>query len=135
MPMVAEDTPDVRPFAPPSYSRGRPPPHRAGERPARPGAVGARRRVRTGGHGAHRDRLELGLSEANPVARSALSLLGPAGLVLLKGFSLGLLAVIVRTVPGRFEPAALLGFCLPQAAATGVNATLILSQTGTIAGL
>ncbi|WP_284011216.1 DUF5658 family protein [Haloarcula pelagica] len=79
--------------------------------------------------------LELGLSEANPVARSALSLLGPAGLVLLKGFSLGLLAVIVRTVPGRFEPAALLGFCLPQAAATGVNATLILSQTGTIAGL
>lgn len=73
--------------------------------------------------------LELGLSEANPVARSMLSMFGVAGLVLLKGVSLGLLAAIVRTIPGRFEAAALLGFCLPQAAATGVNVTLVLSRS------
>lgn len=72
--------------------------------------------------------LNIGLTESNPVARSALSTYGTLGLVMLKTASILLLVVIVRVLPGRFTSIALLGFCLPQAAATGINTVLILSQ-------
>lgn len=74
--------------------------------------------------------LEIGLSEANPVARHALSLFGVSGLFLLKGVSIAALALVVRTLSYRFERAALVGFTLPQAAAVGVNATLIVAKAG-----
>jgi len=68
------------------------------------------------------------LSEENPVARKALAAFGPVGLIGLKTFAVGLLAVVVWRVPARYGHAAVAGFCLTQLFAVGWNAMLVSRQ-------
>lgn len=70
--------------------------------------------------------LELCFKELNPLAAMAIERVGAGGLLLLKTSALALVAGVCQLVAGRRRLAALLGFCLPQAAAVGINSATIL---------
>lgn len=72
--------------------------------------------------------IEAGLQEENPVASWTLTTFGAAGLVALKGFALGLLAVVVWQLPIRYARAAIGGFCLTQLLAVCWNSVLVFTQ-------
>jgi hypothetical protein len=68
------------------------------------------------------------LTEQNPVAAWALRVSGPAGLVVLKGVALGVLAVTVWYLPDRYKRAAFGGFGITQLYAVSSNAILVSSR-------
>lgn len=72
--------------------------------------------------------IRTGLREQNPVAAWALSNFGTAGLVGLKTFALGVLAVVVERLPERYGQAAFGGFGATQLCAVGWNGLLVASQ-------
>ena len=67
-------------------------------------------------------------TEQNPVARWIIHGFGPAGLVVLKGAALAVLAATMWHLPVRYERAAFGGFGVTQLFAVGWNTTLLLSQ-------
>lgn len=67
-------------------------------------------------------------AEQNPFARWVIHSFGPAGLVVLKGAALAVLAATMWRLPVRYERAAFGGFGLTQLLAVGWNASLLLSQ-------
>lgn len=69
--------------------------------------------------------LSLCFSERNPVAKSALNVAGPTGLVLLKGGTIAVLAGTVRLLAPRHRRYALALFCLPQVLAAAHNGLLL----------
>jgi hypothetical protein len=73
--------------------------------------------------------LELCFSELNPLVAMTLENAGAAGLFLMKISALALVAGVCQFVTGRRRLAALLGFCLPQAAAVAINSATILLYT------
>ncbi|MFC7250484.1 DUF5658 family protein [Halomicroarcula sp. GCM10025324] len=72
--------------------------------------------------------LQLCFVEANPVAAWALERLGGLGLILLKTGALVVLYAVVNRLPRRYSLAALLGFSLPQMAASVMNTVLIVTH-------
>jgi hypothetical protein len=72
---------------------------------------------------------QLGLAEANPVARHALEHAGVLGLYGLKTVALGMGACCWWVVPSRYAVVVPLGLAVPSVAAVLVNATLVASVT------
>jgi len=70
--------------------------------------------------------LSLCFSERNPVARSAIDVAGPTGLVLLKGGTIALLLGALRFLEPRHRRYALALFCLPQLLAAAHNGLLLV---------
>lgn len=69
--------------------------------------------------------LELGLTEVNPVAVSAMSAFGYAGLGLLKCMALGIGVVCWALTPQQYAPIIPLGLATPSIIAVCINTALV----------
>ena len=65
--------------------------------------------------------LHLGLSEANPIARSAIDGYGLLGMLALKGFAVGLAVACRPILPAVYRPIVPAGLAVPWTIAVGIN--------------
>ncbi|WP_331232456.1 DUF5658 family protein [Natronorarus salvus] len=70
--------------------------------------------------------LQIGLTEANPVARGAIEGYGYWTMVALKGGALTIGVACWAVLPDRFSPVIPLGLAIPWVVASAINLTLIL---------